>query len=126
MHTRLRQKIDAHIQEMSFSAYRGPRDADVVIVAYGVTARTALAAYRRMVDQGRSVGVLILKTLWPVLEEEIASRCRSASRVIVPEMNLGQYAREVERVLPGKDIRCLGQMNGNLLTPDQILEVVHA
>ncbi|WP_027369897.1 transketolase C-terminal domain-containing protein [Desulfovermiculus halophilus] len=126
MHTRLRQKIDAHVREMSFSAYRGPSEADVVIVAYGVTARTALAAYRRLVDQGRSVGLLILKTLWPVLEEEIASRCRSASRVIVPEMNLGLYAREIERILPGKEVQALGQMNGNLLTPDQILEVAHA
>jgi 2-oxoglutarate ferredoxin oxidoreductase subunit alpha len=126
MQDRLKQKIQANIQDMAFYEYIGPQDAKTVIVAYGITARTALAAYKQMTREGSSVGVLVLKTLWPVLKDEIAQACRGASRIIVPEMNLGQYAREIERVLPDKDIRCLGQMNGNLLNPSQIMEVAHA
>ena len=126
MQDRLKQKIEANIQDMAFYEYIGPQDAKTVIVAYGITARTALAAYKQMTREGSSVGVLVLKTLWPVLEDEIAQACRGASRIIVPEMNLGQYGREIERVLPDKDIRCLGQMNGNLLNPSQIMEVAHA
>jgi 2-oxoglutarate ferredoxin oxidoreductase subunit alpha len=72
------------------------------------------------------MAVLILKTLWPVLEKEIVQACQGASRIIVPEMNLGQYNREIQRLLPDKKIDCLGQMNGNLLSPEQIMEVVHA
>ncbi|MDZ7760494.1 MAG: transketolase C-terminal domain-containing protein [Desulfovermiculus sp.] len=126
MQERLQQKIEAHVQDMAFYEYIGPQDAETVIVAYGITARTALAAYKQMTSEGASVSVLILKTLWPVLEEEIAQNCRNASRILVPEMNLGQYSREIERVLPDKDIRCLKQMNGNLLKPSQIMEVAHA
>ena len=40
-------------------------------------------------------------------------------------MNLGQYVREIQRVLPDHDIRFLGQMNGELIKPHQIQEVVN-
>ncbi|MFO7802739.1 MAG: transketolase C-terminal domain-containing protein [Desulfovermiculus sp.] len=126
MQDRLQEKIQAHVQDMAFYEYIGPRDADTVIIAYGITARTALAAYKELTREGASVAVLILKTLWPVLEETIVQNCREASRIIVPEMNLGQYVQEIERVLPDKEIRGLGQMNGNLLKPSQITEVAHA
>ena len=123
---RLHHKIEAHVQDMAFYQYIGPEDADTVLVTYGITARTAMAASRELQEEGTSVGLLVLKTLWPVLEEDIRRCCAQASTVIVAEMNLGQYAREIERVLPGKTVRPLGQMNGNLLKPAQIKEVVHA
>jgi 2-oxoglutarate ferredoxin oxidoreductase subunit alpha len=41
------------------------------------------------------------------------------------EMNLGQYVRELERLLPDKEVRFLGQMNGELIKPDQIAEVLN-
>lgn len=126
MQDRLTHKIEAHAQDMAFYEYVGPRDADMVIIAYGITARTALAAYKQVTREGGSMAVLILKTLWPVLEKEIVQACQGASRIIVPEMNLGQYNREIQRLLPDKKIDCLGQMNGNLLSPEQIMEVVHA
>jgi 2-oxoglutarate ferredoxin oxidoreductase subunit alpha len=44
--------------------------------------------------------------------------------VVVVEMNLGQYVREIERILPAKKIDFLGRMDGNLITPRQIEEVV--
>ncbi|MFP4049597.1 MAG: 2-oxoacid:acceptor oxidoreductase subunit alpha [Desulfovermiculus sp.] len=126
MQDRLSHKIEAHVQDMAFYEYIGPRDAETVIIAYGITARTAVAAYKQMAREGGSMAVLILKTLWPVLEKEIVQACEGASRIIVPEMNLGQYSREMQRFLPDKQIHCLGQMNGNLLKPSQIMEVAHA
>ena len=125
MQDRLQHKIEAHVQDMAFYKYIGPRDAETVIVAYGISARTALAAYKQITREGGSMAVLILKTLWPVLEKEIVQACQGASRIIVPEMNLGQYSREIQRLLPDKQINCLGQMNGNLLTPSQIMEVAY-
>jgi 2-oxoglutarate ferredoxin oxidoreductase subunit alpha len=44
--------------------------------------------------------------------------------VVVVEMNLGQYVREIERILPDKKIDFLGRMDGKLITPRQIEEVV--
>jgi 2-oxoglutarate ferredoxin oxidoreductase subunit alpha len=45
--------------------------------------------------------------------------------VVVAEMNLGQYVREIERVLPGKVVAFCGQMNGQLITPDRIKAAAH-
>lgn len=122
---RLQRKIEGHLEDMTFYEYLGPNDAETVIIAYGVTARTAMAACTELQEDGVSVGVLILKTLWPVLETEIAKTCEHASRVVVAEMNMGQYVREIERVLAGKTIARVTQMNGNLISPAQIKEVVY-
>jgi 2-oxoglutarate ferredoxin oxidoreductase subunit alpha len=44
--------------------------------------------------------------------------------VVAIEMNLGQYVNEIRRVLPDKPIDFFGQMDGRLITPQQILEVI--
>jgi 2-oxoglutarate ferredoxin oxidoreductase subunit alpha len=44
---------------------------------------------------------------------------------VVIEMNLGQYVREIERLLPAKKVLFLGQMNGNLIKPSQIQAVIN-
>lgn len=74
-------------------------DAETVIVAYGSVSRSALSAVNRARAEGLRVGMLKLNTVWPVPEKEIREACAGAKRVIVPEMNVGQYIREVQRVV---------------------------
>jgi 2-oxoglutarate ferredoxin oxidoreductase subunit alpha len=66
----------------------------------------------------------VLKTLWPVPTNLIQQKAKNASRVVVVEMNLGQYVNEVKRILAGKRVDFFGQMDGRLITPQQIMEVV--
>jgi 2-oxoglutarate ferredoxin oxidoreductase subunit alpha len=73
---------------------------------------------------GRPTALLVLKTLWPVPEDLLREKAAAYDRVVVVEMNLGQYVREIQRVLSGRDIRFLGQMDGELIKPRQIEEVV--
>lgn len=122
---RRRRKVESHVQDMAFTEYFGDRQAETVIVTYGVSARSAVAAWRRLAGQGVSLGVLVLKTLWPVLEDRIGEVCEPAQRIVVAELNQGQYAREIQRILPDKQVRCLGRMDGELIAPQQIEEVVH-
>ena len=118
---RLRRKLlDAVPQFTYFDEHVEPK-AEGLVIVYGVTARAALVAAREMKRQGRPVSCLILKTLWPVPEELIKTAAADHQHICVCEMNLGQYVREIERVLPGKTIRFLGQMNGELITPKQII-----
>ena len=70
------------------------------------------------------ISLLILKTLWPVPENVIRQAARGARRIVVVEMNLGQYVREIQRVLPRNPIDFCGQMDGRLITPASILEVI--
>jgi 2-oxoglutarate ferredoxin oxidoreductase subunit alpha len=59
-----------------------------------------------------------------VPEELIKEKAKHVQRVVVVEMNLGQYVREIERILPDKTIDFLGQMDGRLISPNQILEAL--
>ena len=100
-------------------------DAHTLILTYGVSARAAGVVCDAMKEEGKPVSLLVLKTLWPVPEKLIQSASKGVERVLVVEMNLGQYVREIRRVLPDKQVDFFGQMNGDLITPHQIREVVN-
>jgi 2-oxoglutarate ferredoxin oxidoreductase subunit alpha len=99
-------------------------EADTLLIAYGVTVRAARAAVAQSRAAGKPISLLAPKTLWPVPEKLIVEKARAYSRVVMVEMNMGQYVREVQRLLPGKKIEFFGQMNGNLIKPEQIGEVL--
>ena len=95
-----------------------------LLLTYGITARAARDVYQVCKSSESPISLLILKTLWPVPEELIKEKAKHVKRVVVVEMNLGQYVREIERILPDKTIDFLGQMDGRLISPNQILEAL--
>ena len=121
---RLNRKLLAHVDEFTHFDRDTDPQARTLVVAYGVTARAALVAVRESRQAGRPVSLLTLKTLWPVPERLIVDTAAACDRVVVVEMNMGQYLREIQRLLPAKTIDFLGRMNGNLITPHQIKEVL--
>jgi 2-oxoglutarate ferredoxin oxidoreductase subunit alpha len=50
----------------------------------------------------------------------------SVERIIVPEMNLGQLALEVERVAGRRKVIRVNRANGEMVTPDMIVSAVEA
>ncbi|MER3513442.1 MAG: pyruvate flavodoxin/ferredoxin oxidoreductase, partial [Chloroflexota bacterium] len=74
--------------------------------------------------QGRKVSGLTIQSLWPVPEAAIRAAAEGMERVVVPELNLGQYRREIERILHGPEIIGINRIDGELITPDQILEQI--
>ncbi len=121
---RLKSKILSAADRFSFHEARLEEGADTMILTYGVTARAARAVHKEQKKRGNPVSLLILKTLWPVPEDLIRKKAVNVKRVVVVEMNLGQYVREIERILPDKKVDFLGQMDGRLITPRQIREVI--
>jgi len=121
---RLQKKIMSQAHRFSYFDEMISPDADTLIIAYGITARAARTAVATLPEDGPPASLLILKTLWPVPEDLLRQKAASYRRIIVVEMNLGQYVREIQRVLADKTIRFLGQMNGELIKPGQIQEVV--
>lgn len=124
MQERLDAKINKEVSEFTYFDEFNVPNADTLVIAYGVTARAAKAAARKLQQGEKSVSVLILKTLWPVPEALIREKAAAYKRVVMAEMNLGQYVRELQRLLPDKKIDFLGQMNGELIKPGQIMEVI--
>ncbi len=121
---RLKNKILSAAGRFSFHEAHLEEGADTLLLTYGVTARAARAVYKEQKRRGNPVSLLILKTLWPVPEDLIRETAVNVKRVVVVEMNLGQYVREIERILLDKKVDFLGQMDGRLITPHQIQEVI--
>lgn len=121
---RLDKKLKNNVNSFTYYDEVINDDADTLVVVYGVTTRAAKVAVETLSASGRSVSLLILKTLWPVPEALICQKAEPYKRVVVVEMNMGQYVREIKRLLPEKKIDFYGQMDGNLITPETIVEVI--
>ena len=121
---RLQRKVTDAVDKFSWFDADPVDRAESLVICYGVTARAAKAAVAQARREGRRIALLVLKTLWPVPSGIIEQYAGDVPAVFVAEMNLGQYVREIERVLPGKVVRSLGRMNGSLLTPEEILEAL--
>ncbi|CAD7847906.1 MAG: 2-oxoglutarate/2-oxoacid ferredoxin oxidoreductase, alpha subunit (EC 1.2.7.-) [Olavius algarvensis Delta 4 endosymbiont] len=122
---RLRDKLSRAVNGFSYYEYDPVADTDTLLITYGVTTRAAMTAVRNLEASGKPVSHLSLKTLWPVPEEKINEIAEKYDRIVMVEMNLGQYVREIERILPEKRVSFLGQMNGKLITPAQIERTVN-
>jgi 2-oxoglutarate ferredoxin oxidoreductase subunit alpha len=121
---RLKKKLLSSVGQYCFYEDYPADDTDTLILTYGVTARAARVAVNRQKQAGKPISLLVLKTLWPVPEDLIRERAKKVKRVVVIEMNLGLYVREMRRILPDKTVDFWGQMNGRLITPRQIMEVI--
>jgi 2-oxoglutarate ferredoxin oxidoreductase subunit alpha len=121
---RLNNKLMSAMERFSFHESYPEEDADTLLLTYGITARAARDVYRDQKSSGKPVSLLILKTLWPVPETLIREKAEQVQRVMVAEMNLGQYVREIQRILPNKTIDFLGRMDGRLISPQQIRDAI--
>jgi 2-oxoglutarate ferredoxin oxidoreductase subunit alpha len=95
--TRFYAKIDRNRRNIVSYEERFMDDAETAVVCFGAASRPALGAVLRARAQGAKVGYFRLKTIWPFCGDRIAEIGRQVERIFVPEMNLGQLSREVER-----------------------------
>ncbi|MCK6545791.1 pyruvate flavodoxin/ferredoxin oxidoreductase [Myxococcota bacterium] len=106
---------------VSFEEDRQEGATDLVL-AYGVAAMAASEAVEAARAAGRKVSLFVPYTLWPMPEARIRAAAKGVTRVIVPEHNFGQYAAEVERVLPGVKVVRVNRIDGSLVPPSAIRE----
>ena len=72
-------------------------DADFAILSYGASARPALEATLKAREKGLKAGFMRLISIWPFPGKAVERLGSKVDRIYVPEMNLGQVNREVER-----------------------------
>lgn len=100
-------------------------DAETVVISFGCTARSAHHAVTLARQEGVKAGLLRPVTIWPFPEARIRTLLEAGKvkEFVVPEINLGQIRREVERLtqLPVKRINHPG---GIMITPQSIVEVM--
>jgi 2-oxoglutarate ferredoxin oxidoreductase subunit alpha len=100
-------------------------DAEVAVVAFGATSRSAKESVENLREMGIKAGLFRPITIWPLAEKQINDLSKKIDKLFVVEMNLGQYVNEVKR-LSDKDcpVEFLGKVDGNPITPSEITNFV--
>ncbi len=125
MQMRLTDKIVKNADKIIRFDAKDLEGAEVVVVSYGITSRIAQKAIRMARDNGLKVGSFRLITAWPFPEKQIIALSKQVKALVVPELNLGQMALEVERLAAG---RCrtvaVPHVGGTVHTPEAILKSI--
>jgi 2-oxoglutarate ferredoxin oxidoreductase subunit alpha len=132
----LRRKIEDHADEIDFARSDLQEDASTLFISYGITARAMAEAVLQARMAGRAVSALTVQSLWPVPEASIIGAlcgptcAEGIERVVVAELNLGDFRREVERVIyrwaaetrrRPPQIVGINRVDGELIAPGQFL-----
>ncbi|MFA5637753.1 MAG: 2-oxoacid:acceptor oxidoreductase subunit alpha [Anaerovoracaceae bacterium] len=147
---KLDEKISKNIDKIASIDTYFMEDAEIAIVAYGSVVRTSLNAVKLargikddritsklkivrdvitkgvpqtlQTDYGHlKVGLIKINTVWPFPEEQLKKLIKKVELIIVPEMNMGKYCREIERVAKKVKVISLAKSGGELPTPQEIL-----
>jgi 2-oxoglutarate ferredoxin oxidoreductase subunit alpha len=122
---RLLDKIRRHDGSLVDVREDGVKGADVVVVSFGITSRVAGRAVEEARKEGLKVGHLRLIITWPFPAKLIAELAGKVKAFVVPELNMGQMALEVERAAAGKAKTILvPHAGGTVHEPEAILTAI--
>lgn len=122
---RLIEKIRKNRDDIIQIEEQNTDDAEVVVVSFGISARTSLWPIQQAREEGIRVGYLRLITVWPFPEERIRQLAKRIRAFVVPEINMGQIGREVERCAGGQaQVLGANSPGGDVLEPEYVLNVI--
>lgn len=97
-------------------------DADIVVCAFGATARVAKSAVNQARENGIKAGLFRPKTLWPFPVKEINEAVKNAKTVLTVEMSMGQMVEDIKLAINcSKPVEFFGRTGGIIPTPTEIL-----
>jgi 2-oxoglutarate/2-oxoacid ferredoxin oxidoreductase subunit alpha len=100
-------------------------DADVLLIAYGSSVRSALHLVEGRVKRGFKIGLLELQSLWPFPRQIVRQKCQGRSHVLVVEMNMGQIYQEVKKVVAQPNrVYLANKFDGTFISPADIMHVL--
>ncbi|MHB1652716.1 MAG: 2-oxoacid:acceptor oxidoreductase subunit alpha [Desulfitobacteriaceae bacterium] len=119
---RLMHKLDPYMDKIQLYEEIRLEDAELVVVAYGCTARSALEAVHIARKEGLKVGLFRPITIWPFPQRAIEKY--DGRKFLVPEMNSGQLVGEMERVVGYRFVERFNRIDGELITPAELLNKI--
>jgi 2-oxoglutarate ferredoxin oxidoreductase subunit alpha len=118
---RLMDKIRNNVNDILHWEEFETNDCEVLILSYGISARISMSALDWARNEGLKVGFFKLITCWPFPEEKVRELAGSVKTILVPEINMGQMVREVERVVGGRcEVVSIPHAGGHVHHPDEI------
>jgi 2-oxoglutarate ferredoxin oxidoreductase subunit alpha len=121
--TRLVEKVQQNADQLIRTEAHYMDEAEIVVISFGSTARSALRAVREAREQGIAAGFLRLISIWPFPAEKLRTIDQKAKAYVIPEMNLGQLITEVERYVT-KPVLGVNHAGGEMMAPDPILSAI--
>lgn len=101
-------------------------DAEVLLISYGCSARSAFHMIEERRGRGGKVGLLELQTLWPFPQETVREKCEERSHVVVVEMNMGQICQEVRKAASKPEkVFLANRFDGVLISPADISRMLN-
>jgi len=121
---RLFKKVEDHQDEIELNEEYKLEDADILLVGYGSASLAIKEAVDVLRAEGIKVGMFRPITLWPSPEQRMLELGKKFDKVLVVELNQGQYLEEVQRSMGRLDIDKLTKTNGRPFSPKDIIEKV--
>lgn len=101
-------------------------DTELIVVAYGISARIAYAAIRRLRNEGKKVGLFRPQTLFPFPEKQLRNLSEN-KRFMTVELNAGQMVEDVRLAVNGRsEVLFYGRAGGAMITPEELYEKINA
>ncbi len=120
---RLNRKISRYTDEIVEYKTAGNPEADVLVLAYGSSARSARQALKMMENDDKQPVLFQPLTLWPFPEQAFIDTVKSCKGVVVVEANMGQVKREIERLVnTDMPIILVNSLNGEPIEPKLIVQ----
>jgi 2-oxoglutarate ferredoxin oxidoreductase subunit alpha len=122
MLTRLNGKLDKYLDEIiKYEETKAP-EAKIGIITYGSSARSSRHALRMVNEENIPVSMFRIQTMWPFPVDAISEFSKGLSHLIVPELNLGQIAHEVEHAVGREvDVLRVNKITGEPIHPEEIV-----
>ncbi|MDD4028259.1 MAG: 2-oxoacid:acceptor oxidoreductase subunit alpha [Caldisericia bacterium] len=114
---RIHRKIEKHTSDLFDIEILNP-DAETMFISYGVASRTVKSL---IYTNHPEIGLVRPKTLFPIDPIKIQQATKNAKRIVVSELNLGQYYFEMQRILPHKKVHLIEKIGGELISPNEML-----
>lgn len=99
-------------------------DAEVCLIAYGSISRGAKEAVIKLRADGIKAGLFRPITIWPSPVKRLKEIGKKFDKIFVTELNMGQYLKEIERVMGRSDFKTLHKANGRPIAPLEMVAKV--
>lgn len=114
-------KINNNVHEITRYKEYFLDDAELVLVSYGSTARSALHVVHNRRKRGERLGLLELQTLWPFPYDLVRDKCSKASYIGVVELNMGQVVQLVRSAVQKPErVFLINRIDGVFISPTDI------
>jgi len=120
----LRAKIESRRDELAMVRADLQQGARTLLISYGTSAGSMRAAALQAHSNGLRVSTLTIHSLWPVPDRQISAALTGIERIVVIELNQGQYRREIERYAGTREVIGVHRVDGELITPQEILAAI--